>query len=201
MMDATFTFISPTCFHFILLLFFPCPLQFPCLLFSAIFSCTQTIPLITLLSGKQAPLICQPSSPSFLKLMLFHTSFILLSHPLYLVSCFMKYLSCLELILLPLIWAIRDGQCLQSHVCRWFLKAMGYVLMLFFRQKPYQFQVVGVFFLLLLNKAFKLWPNNISNKPDRWWNINIKMTVEFRYSPPLLHFQLQVSRSAASPSS
>lgn len=76
------------------------------------FSYTETISFITLLSGKQAPLIFQASSV-FFKLMLFHTSFILLSHSIHPVSSVLKYLSCLELILLPLILAIRDRQCLQ----------------------------------------------------------------------------------------
>lgn len=104
LMDATFTFSPPpVCFHVILLLFFPYPLQSTCLLFPAIFFYTQTLPFIMLLSGKQAPLIRQASSPSFFKFMLFHTSFILLFHSLHLVSSFLKYLSCLQLILLPLI--------------------------------------------------------------------------------------------------
>lgn len=126
------SFPPPVCFHFLLLLFFLRPLQSTCLLFPAIFSYTQTIPFITLLSGKQAPLICQASSPSFFKLMLFHTSFILLSHSLHLLSSFLKYLSCLELILLPLILRHqRQTVFAESHVCMCFLIAMGHVLMLF----------------------------------------------------------------------
>lgn len=104
-MDATFTFFLPIClFSFYYITFLPMSLAIylsalPC----NFFFYTQTISFTMLLSGKQAPLICQASSPCFFKLMLFHTSFIVLSHSLHLTSSFLKYLSCLELILLPLI--------------------------------------------------------------------------------------------------
>lgn len=150
-MLQSLSFSPPVCFHFMILLFFPCPLQSTCLLFPAIFSYTQTIPFTMLLSGKQAPLICQASSPCFFKLVLFHTSFIVLSHSLHLISSILKYLSCLELILLPLILSHqRQTVFAESHVCMWFPTAMGHVLMLFFRQESYQFKVVGLGFFVIV---------------------------------------------------
>lgn len=141
--------LPPVYFHFLLLLFFLYPLQSTCLLLPAIFCYTQTIPFIILFSGKQSPLMCQTSFPFIFKLVLFHTSFILASHCLHLISSFMKYPPCLELILLPLILSHQIWTMFaDSHVFIWFLMAIGHILMLCSDKSHTNLRPVGFFFFL-----------------------------------------------------
>lgn len=137
-MDATFTFFLPIClFSFYYITFLPMPLAIYLSALLCNFFLYSDYPFTMLLSGKQALLICQASSPCFFKLMLFHTSFIVPSHPLHLISSFLKYLSCLELILLPLILSHqRQTVFAESLVCMWFPTAMGHVSVFFSDKSP-----------------------------------------------------------------